>query len=502
MTKTMINNKKQKKHKNTMKYRKLRRWVLPAVLGAALSTLAMLPTFAAEAQTNANVATVTTTKQATTVPSAQGSTPQNSAPHSKPPVGQPAVGSPNGTPPSGAPNDMPPAGLQSGTPQGMAPHAEVDSSTFKGTSVVTEEKSIAHELITNTTADQNAFIGKNKAVITIENSVFDKTGNTTSDDNSNFHGQNAVVLGIDGSQINIKGSNITSNSNGSNAVFATGEGSVINVENTNIHTKGDSSRGLDATYKGTVNGKNLTITTEGAHSATLATDRGEGTITVEAAKLTTSGSGSPVIYSTGNITANNVNGVANNSEIGVVEGKNAITLTNSNVTGYKDNGFMLYQSFSGDAESGIAHLKAENNTLTTHSTGAFIYVNNTTAEVDLSNNAISMPNTTTLVKAAADSRWGKTGENGGHLTLRAANQALSGNIVADSISTIALDMTNGSSLVGAINTDNTAKEATVKLSKDSTWTLTGDSYVKSLTNEDTTGNNIHLNGYKLVVANK
>ena len=43
-----------------------------------------------------------------------------------------------------------------------------------------------------------------------------------------------------------------------------------------------------------------------------------------------------------------------------------------------------------------------------------------------------MPNTTTLVKAAADSRWGNAGENGGHLTLRASNQALNGNIVADS----------------------------------------------------------------------
>ena len=509
MNKTIIK-KKNKPHKNSIQYRKLRRWVLPAILGATLSTLAMLQTFAAETQTNTRVATVTTTEQVTTQP-AQISTPPNGAPHGKPPAGQPPVESPNGMPPSGAPNDMPPSGapndmppanMQNGAPQGMAPHAEVDPSTFTGTSVVTEDKSMAHEWITNTTADQNAFIGKNKAVVNIENSVFDKTGNTTSDDNSNFRGQNAVVLGIDGSQINIKGSNITSNSNGSNAVFATGEGSVINVENTNIHTKSDSSRGLDATYKGTVNGKNLTITTEGAHSATLATDRGEGTITAEAAKLTTSGAGSPVIYSTGNITANNVNGVANNSEIGVVEGKNSITLTNSNVTGYKDNGFMLYQSFSGDAESGIARLKAENNTLTTHSTGAFIYVNNTTAEVDLSNNAISMPNTTTLVKVAADSRWGKTGENGGHLTLRASNQELSGNIVADSISTIALDMTNGSSLVGAINTDNTAKEATIKLSKDSTWTLTGDSYVKSLTNEDTTGENIHLNGYKLIVADK
>lgn len=499
--------KQHKTKKNSLSYRKLRRWVLPAVLGAALSTLAVIPTLAAETQTNTNVAVVTTTEQTKTVPSAQGSTPPNGAPHGKAPAGQSPTGTsnqmpPNETPPSGTPNDMPPTAMQNGAPNGMTPQADVDPSTFKGTTIVTENKSIAHESMTNTTADQNAFIGKNKAVIDIENSVFDKTGDTTSDDNSNFRGQNAVVLGIEGSQINIKGSNITSNSKGSNAVFATGEGSVINVENTNIHTKSDSSRGLDATYKGTVNGKNLTITTEGAHSATLATDRGEGTINAEAAKLTTSGEGSPVIYSTGNIIVNNVNGIANNSEIGVVEGKNSITLTNSNVTGYKDNGFMLYQSFSGDAESGIARLKAENNTLTTHATGAFLYVNNTTAEVDLSNNAISMPNTSTLVKAAADSRWGKTGENGGHLTLRTSNQELSGNIMADSISTIALDMTNGSSLVGAVNTDNAAKEVTVKLSKDSNWILTGDSYVKSLNNEDTTGSNIHLNGYKLVVADK
>lgn len=435
------------KHKHS--YRKLRRWVLPAILGAALSTLAFLPTFAQE-------------------------TP------SVPPTGNPPMSTPNGP----------------------APKAEANPNTFTGTTVVTENKSIAHELMSNTTSDQNAFIGKNKAIVNIENSVFDKTGNTTSNDNSNFHGQNAVVLGIDGSQINIKGSNITSNSNGSNAVFATGEGSVITVENTNIHTKSDSSRGLDSTYKGTVNGKHLTITTEGAHSATLATDHGEGTITAEAAKLTTSGEGSPIIYSTGNITADYITGEAKNSEIGVVEGKNSITLTNSNVTGYKDNGFMLYQSFSGDAESGIARLKAENNALTSHATGAFIYVNNTTAEVDLTGNTISTPNTTTLVKATADSRWGKTGENGGHLTLHTSNQSLNGNIVADAISTIALDMTNGSNLVGAVNTNNTAKEVTVKLSKDSSWTLTGDSYVKSLTNEDTTGSNIHLNGYKLVVADK
>lgn len=459
-------------------YRTLRRLILPALAGGALAALAFAPTFGAE-PVQANVPT-----QSISAP--KGDTPKADVPKTDVPKA-----------------DVPrPDDVKTGEINEQTPHKEANPSTFTGTSVISESKTFEHQRFDNTTSDQNSFIGKNKASITINSSVFDKTGNTTNDDNSNFRGQNAVVLSIEGSQTNIKDSNITSNSIGSNAVFATGEGSVINVENTNIHTKGDSSRGLDATYKGTVNGKNLTITTEGAHSATLATDRGEGTITAEAAKLTTSGTGSPVIYSTGNITANNVNGVANKSEIGVVEGKNSITLTNSNVTGYHDNGFMLYQSFSGDAESGIARLKAENNTLTTHGTGAFIYVNNTTAEADLTGNTILMPNTTTLVKAAADSRWGKDGENGGHITLRASNQELSGNIVADSISTIAIDMANGSSLVGAINTDNTAKEITVKLSKDSSWTLTGDSYVKSLTNEDTTGENIHLNGYKLVVADK
>ena len=433
-------------------YKTLRRFIVPALAGGALAALAFAPTFGAE-PIQANVPTQS--------------------------ISAPKADAPNANMPK---NDVPrPDDVKTGEINEPTPHKEGDPSTFKGTSVISESQTLEHQRFDNTTSDQNAFIGKNKATIIIDSSVFDKQGNTTNDD---------------------KNSNITSNSIGSNAVFATGEGSVINVENTNIHTKGDSSRGLDATYKGTVNGKNLTITTEGAHSATLATDRGEGTITAEAAKLTTSGAGSPVIYSTGNITANSINGVANKSEIGVVEGKNSITLTNSNVTGYHDNGFMLYQSFSGDAESGIARLKAENNTLTTHGTGAFIYVNNTTAEADLTGNTILMPNTTTLVKAAADSRWGKDGENGGHLTLRASNQELNGNIVADSISTVSLDMTNGSSLVGAVNTNNTAKEITMKLSKDSTWTLTGDSYVKSLTNEDTTNSNIHLNGYKLVVADK
>ena len=47
MNKTTIK-KQHKTKKNSLSYRKLRRWVLPAVLGAALSTLAVIPTLAAD----------------------------------------------------------------------------------------------------------------------------------------------------------------------------------------------------------------------------------------------------------------------------------------------------------------------------------------------------------------------------------------------------------------------------------------------------------------------
>ena len=67
MNKTTIK-KKHRTHKNNIQYRKLRRWVLPAILGAALSTLAIIPTLAADAQTTVNAATVTTAEHRPTEP--------------------------------------------------------------------------------------------------------------------------------------------------------------------------------------------------------------------------------------------------------------------------------------------------------------------------------------------------------------------------------------------------------------------------------------------------
>ncbi len=71
------------------------------------------------------------------------------------------------------------------------------------------------------------------------------------------------------------------------------------------------------------------------------------------------------------------------------------------------------------------------------------------------------------------------------ITSNLTNQEVNGNIVVDSISKLTMKLSNGSSFKGAINNSN---EGEVSLT-----------YVKSLTNEDTTNSNINLNGYKLYV---
>jgi hypothetical protein len=61
-----------------------------------------------------------------------------------------------------------------------------------------------------------------------------------------------------------------------------------------------------------------------------------------------------------------------------------------------------------------------------------------------------------------------------------------------------MSLKNGSIFKGAINSAN-ACTVSLSLDKSSTLALTGDTYVKSLTNSDSTNSNINFNGYKLYV---
>ena len=255
-----------------------------------------------------------------------------------------------------------------------------------------------------------------------------------------------------------------------------------------------------------MNATNLAITTAGTSSAAIRSDRGGGTVTVDQGAYKTTGKGSPAIYSTADITVKNATLTATTSEGVVIEGKNSVTLENTTLTDTNNtlNGqsttyknIFLYQSMSGDAANGQATFTAKNSTITTNQGDSF-YVTNTTAEINLENNQITNnDNTGNFLRIQKDS-WGKSGSNGGTVTLNLTNQKATGNIVVDSISSLTINLANGSSLQSTINTDNTG-EVNLTLDATSTLTLTGDTYLTSLANADSTNSNINLNGYKLYV---
>lgn len=131
--------------------------------------------------------------------------------------------------------------------------------------------------------------------------------------------------------------------------------------------------------------------------------------------------------------------------------------------------------------------------------GDTFYVTNTSASITLENNTIvNNDSDDNFFKVQKDS-WRNTNSNGGNVVLKMTNQSVKGNIVIDSISTLDITLSDNSKYEGAINVKNEAKSIKLKLDKTSKITLTEDSYITSLDNEDTTNSNIDFNGYKLYV---
>jgi hypothetical protein len=82
--------------------------------------------------------------------------------------------------------------------------------------------------------------------------------------------------------------------------------------------------------------------------------------------------------------------------------------------------------------------------------------------------------------------WGQSGSNGSDCNFTADNQEMEGDVVYDSISNLDFYMINGSTLKGAFVDDESCAgnggdgSTNVYISKDSTWTVTGDSVVTNL----------------------
>ena len=392
--------------------------------------------------------------------------------------------------------------------------------SYSASTEITTNQDITSGSYTSKNSDENAIIASGNINVNLSNISVSKEGDSDGGDSTSFYGTNSAVIAKDGASVTIDNAEIETNANGANGVFSYGgsattnnsnsDGTTVSIKNSKITTTANNSGGIMTTGGGIMKATNLSIVTSGISSAAIRSDRGGGKVTVDGGTYETNGQGSPSIYSTADITVSNAKLISNASEGIVIEGANSVTLDNCEVvddntklngqsTTYKN--IFLYQSMSGDAKNGNATFTSKNSTITTNK-GDSIYVTNTVATINLENNTFVNNDTSgNFLRIKADS-WGNSGSNGGNVTLNMSSQKVIGNIVVDNISNLNMNLKNNSSFEGIINSDNEAKEIKIVLDKSSKIKLMGDSYITSLTNDDSSNSNIDFNGYKLYLNGK
>jgi hypothetical protein len=382
---------------------------------------------------------------------------------------------------------------------------DVQEAADTASKVLTEADLTLNETI-EATGDGEHAIEVDASEKEVANTKVVKTGEAEGDE-ADFYGDNSAIFATNGATLDLKDISVNTNGTHANAVFTYGEGTTVNIAHSVIETSGNCSGGLMTTGGGTTNASDLTISTKGNSSAAIRSDRGGGTMNITGGNYTTQGVGSPVIYSTADVTVTDANLTSMASQGVVIEGKNSVTLkdsvlsaSNTEKNGDKSDHYqavMIYQSMSGDAAEGKGEFTMDGGKLI-NKNGDVFFVNNTIASISLTGVDIQNDGDGIFLRAAA-AGWGNEGSNGGQLDLNAANQKITGDIVVDDVSVLNYFLKDKSSYEGAINTDGQAGDVYVEIEEGSTWKLTADSYVTSLTCD---ADSIDLNGHKLYVNGK
>jgi hypothetical protein len=391
----------------------------------------------------------------------------------------------------GGPGGPPRAG-QSKRPKGWGPGggSRAPAKLSGAFTVDGTTQTVADKALTSDATDVSGVYAVNGGNLVLSNVTVTTTGNTSSQENSSFFGQNAGVLVNKNSRVAIYGGSISTTGGGANGLFADGAGAFASMNGGSITATGSGGHGVMASGGGSLAITNVDMTTERIHGGVVATDRGGGRIWVSGGKIISHGQGSPGVYSTGDIRAENATFIATGSEGAVIEGRNSITLKNCDMSGALKCGAMIYQSFSGDAEGQEGTFRMEGGSLSA-AQGPLFFVNNTRALIHLKEVKVSAASGV-LVNAAA-SRWGRTGSNGGHVEMTGDKQQLVDDINVDKVSSAAVTLRNHSVLNGAVH------QAALMLDASSEWIVTADSALSSLTDKDgisgDTLTNIRGNGH-------
>ena len=455
-----------------------------------------------------------------------------STPPGEPPEGF-SSGNPPGEPPEGFDGSMPPGeppegfgegGRPGNPPDGFGGGTPPGGSSFNFEYTAAAEISSAAETTgesyVSNASDENALLIRTGDTVSVIDASVTKTGDSDGGDSCSFYGLNAAVLVMGGTEALISGGTVETSASGANGVFcyggnggrngADGDGTTLYISGTTITTTGDGSGGIMTTGGGVTYAEDLTVTTSGRSSAAIRTDRGGGTVTANGGTYTTSGLGSPAIYSTADVTVRNAVLTSNLSEGVCIEGKNSITLENCSLTADNTqcNGnatfldtIMIYQSMSGDADSGTSAFTMTGGSLTGLS-GHLFHVTNTHAVITLDQVELTNEGSDILLSVCDD------GWNGADniAEVYASRQALSGTLLVGDNSTLNLSLSDGSVFEGSVSGEitnakgeqvsSTVGTVSVTLDETSTWILTADTWISSFSGN---AENVISNGHTLYV---
>ena len=391
--------------------------------------------------------------------------------------------------------------MEMGGGQGGPGGQDSDVDSYAAANEYSSDETVSDTSLESTETNENAALVSNGAEVTFNNDAISRTSSDSQGgDNSSFYGVGAAVLATDGTAY-VKDSTITTDSKGGAGLFAYGDGTVYAAD-TDISTQQDTSGGIHAAGGGKLYAWDLSVETNGESSAAIRSDRGGGTMVVDDGTYTSNGVGSPAVYCTADIAVNNAELTANGSEAVCIEGLNSLRLYNSNLTGNMSDDdqndttwtVILYQSMSGDSEVGNSTFQMDGGTITSKNGGLF-YTTNTECTIALKDVDITYNDDSEFFLQCTGNNnqrgWGQSGSNGSDCNFTADSQDMKGNVIWDSISDLDFYMTNGSTLEGAFVNDETYAGnggdgyCNVVIDKDSTWTVTGDSEITSLSNAGT-----------------
>ena len=402
-----------------------------------------------------------------------------------------------GTPPEKADGEMPQSGPGGEGGPGMGHSAENVEYTAVN-EYDSGEAVLDGETIESTDTDENAVLvdGEDASVTVTNSTVTRSSEDSDSGNTSSFYGNAAALLATAG-ELKISDSVIESDSAGGAGAFAYGDGTVW-ISDCEITTKKGTSGGVHAAGGGTLYASNLTVSTEGGSSAAIRSDRGGGTMVIDGGTYTTSGIGSPAIYSTADISVHNAVLTAENSEAVCIEGLNTIRLFDCDLTGDMpaDNeqndvlwNVIVYQSMSGDSQEGNGTFEMVGGSVTAKNGGMF-YTTNTESTFILNDVDITCAdNSGFFLRCTGNANgrgWGQSGANGADCTFTGISQEMEGDVIWDQISQLEFYMTEGSTLTGAAVRDDTYSGGSgdgfcnLYIDGTSSWIVTGDSVLTSL----------------------